>query len=301
MSDVPAVAVTGANGFVGSAVCRAFASAGYRVIALQRSHPRDALADSYIPYSLGSGLGCSLPGEVVAVVHCAYDLRARDRATIERVNVGGTERLLEQVGCTRVILISSMSASTGSPQIYGRSKLACEELVKRRGGTVLRLGLVYDDAASGGMIGALRAVAGAPVVPMPYPDPFQYTVHIDDMSRCVVSAVADPPRHGVLGVAHPRQVPLSEIIRALRKTTSTAPLRSMRVRTTALHRVLCLGEAMGLRINFRADSVIGLMHPALEVPHVDHWRAVGILLRDFTQETPLPISTPNAIDLIGGS
>ncbi len=163
MSDRGSVAITGANGYVGMTLCAAFGASGYRVIALQRSAPADAR--DYVPYSLEDG-PATLPGDVAAVVHCAYDLRARDRAEIERINLGGTEKLLQGIGDVPLVLISSQSAYAGTQQIYGGVKLPCEDLVTARGGTSLRLGIVHG-GADGGMIGALRKVAALPIVPMP--------------------------------------------------------------------------------------------------------------------------------------
>jgi nucleoside-diphosphate-sugar epimerase len=281
MSDRGAVAITGANGYVGMRLCAAFSASGYRVIALQRSAPGGAW--DYVPYSLEDGPAAPLPGDVAAVVHCAYDLRARDRAEIERINLGGTEKLLQAVGDVPLVLISSLSAYAGTQQIYGRVKLACEDLVTARGGTSLRLGLVYG-GSDGGMIGALGKVAALPMVPMPRPDSYQYPVHADDMARCVMATVDQPPPHRVLGVANPRQVSFSEIMRTLRAAVTTKPLRAVPIPSALVYRALRAAEGVGVRAGFRADSLLGLMHPAPNVPHVDHWARCGIALRDFADD-----------------
>ena len=281
MSDQGAVAISGANGYVGMTLCAAFGASGYRVIALQRSAPGDSR--DYVPYSLEDGPAAPLPGDVAAVVHCAYDLRARDRAEIERINLGGTEKLLQAVGDVPLVLISSLSAYAGTQQIYGRVKLACEDLVAARGGTSLRLGLVHG-GADGGMIGALRKVAALPIVPMPRPDSYQYAVHAEDMARCVVAATEQPPPHRVRGVANPRRVPFSEIMRTLRTGATAEPLRPVPVPSALVYRALRAAEGAGLRAGFRADSLLGLMHPAPNVPYVDHWAKCGIALRDFADD-----------------
>ena len=288
MSDLGdrAVAITGANGYVGSTLSAAFAAAGYRVVALQRSAPVPGGTRDYVPYSLEDGLAAPLPDDVAAVVHCAYDLRARDSAEIERINLGGTQKLIQAVGDVPIVFISSMSAYSGTQQIYGRTKIACEELVAGHGGTSLRLGLVYGEG-DGGMIGALRKVAGLPLVPMLRPDSYQYAIHAEDMARCVVASVEEAPPHSVVGVAHPRRVPFSEIIRSLRAAATSKSLRSVPVRSALLYRALRSAEAVGLRIGFRADSLLGLMHPAPTVPHVDDWAERGIPLRDFAKEAAL--------------
>jgi nucleoside-diphosphate-sugar epimerase len=276
-----AVAITGANGYVGSTLCAAFAASGYRVIALQRSAPAARGTWDYLPYSLEDGPATRLPDDVAVVVHCAYDLRARDRAEIERINLGGTDNLIRAVGDVPIVFISSMSAYSGTQQIYGRTKLACEDLVSAHGGTSLRLGLVHG-GDGGGMIGALRKVAALPLVPMLRPDSYQYAVHAEDMAHCVLATVDQPPPHRVLGVACSRRVPFSEIIHSLRAATTSNSLRSVPVPSGLLYRGLRAAEAAGLRIGFRADSLLGLMHPAPNVPNVGYWAERGIALRDFS-------------------
>ena len=70
MSDYarPAVAITGANGYVGSTLSAAFTAAGYRVIAMQRSAPTVVGRCDYLPYSLQDGPAAPLPGDVAAIV-----------------------------------------------------------------------------------------------------------------------------------------------------------------------------------------------------------------------------------------
>ena len=281
MSDRGAVAITGANGYVGMTLCTAFGAAGYRVVALQRSAHGDAC--DYLPYSLEDGPAAPLPADVAAVVHCAYDLRARDRAEIERINLGGTEKLLHAVGDVPFVLISSLSAYAGTQQIYGGVKLACEDLVAARGGTSLRLGLVHG-GSDGGMIGALRKVAALPIVPMTRPDSYQYALHAEDMARCVLATTEQPPPHRVLGVANPRRISFSEIMRTLRAAATAKPLRAVPVPSALVYRALRAAEGIGVRAGFRADSLLGLMHPAPNVPYVDHWAKCGIALRDFADD-----------------
>jgi nucleoside-diphosphate-sugar epimerase len=283
MADQRSVAITGANGYIGSVLTTAFAEAGWRVLPLQRSGARDARKD-YVPYSLEDGPGRPLPADLDAVVHCAYDLRARNASAVERVNIGGTAKLLAAAAdVPNVVLISSMSAYDGTSQIYGRTKLACERLVTARGGTALRLGLVHggDDR---GMIGSLSRVAGLPLVPVLRPDSHQFTVHADDMARCVISVASRLPiEHRVFGVANPRPVPFREILRTLHDRAGTGrPFRAVGLPAKALYAGLRGAEAVGVRTGFRADSLLGLMHPAPDVPNVTYWAEQGIELRDFT-------------------
>lgn len=288
MSEGRSVAITGANGYVGAVLRRAFAAAGWHVVSLQRgpsADPHDDVAD----YTLAGGPAQALPADLDAVVHCAYDLKARSVQDVERANIGGTRTLLAAAGhVPEFLLISSMSAYPGTAQLYGRTKLACEDLVTARGGTSLRLGLVYGTvpgAPAGGMVGALSKVATLPVVPVLRPDSHQFPVHAADMAACVVDAATHRPPHRVVGVAQPEPVSFRQIIATLHAAASPKPLRAVGVPAAVLYRGLRAVEAIGMRPGFRADSLLGLTRPAPSVPEVGYWHERGIDLRAFSAAT----------------
>lgn len=280
MSDRAVVAVTGANGYVGSILCSALQRAGHRVIRLQRSCPADIDSQHNIQYSLESGPAQPLPSDVSAVIHCAYDLRLRNEKEIHRVNLGGFTNLVGAVGQRLLIHISSMSAYDGTEQIYGKTKLACEDLASRQGGISLRLGLVYG-ASGGGMIGSLTKLATLPLVPQLRPQTYQYTVHADDMARCVLSVLGQRPPHQVIGVADPARVPFDEIMGSLRESATSKAAVRVPVPSRRILQALRAAEAAHLPIGFRADSMLGLMHPAPAVPNVEYWATRAISFRRF--------------------
>src|SRR5688572_15046054 len=105
--------VTGASGFVGSAVAKALAAAGYAVRALVRvTSPRGHLAGCDIEYVEGDLRDAASVRRAVAganyVFHVAADYRlwARDPGEIVRANVEGTRNIMKaalEAGIQRIV------------------------------------------------------------------------------------------------------------------------------------------------------------------------------------------------------
>jgi nucleoside-diphosphate-sugar epimerase len=278
------VGITGSNGYIGSLLLRRFRRMGWHVTCLQRSEQGPSDCSTVVPFDLTEGVRGELREPLECVVHCAFDFRPRSLAGSRAVNLTGLQRLWDQVsaaGACRIVHISSMSAYAGTDQIYGRVKIECEDFVSSIGGVSLRLGLVHggDDR---GMIGSLRRVARARVIPQLRPDSHQFLVHADDVAEGVASVVATPPEQpDVVGLAHPDPVPFSAVIRSLHFAQSSTAPWTVPLPSSLLYRALRLAEATGTRTGFRADSLLGLMRPAPSVPNYGFWAERGIALRPF--------------------
>ena len=151
------VLVTGASGFVGSAVARALVDAGYSVRALVRSgSPRANLTTLDIEIVEGDMRDAESVGRAMAgvryVMHVAADYRlwSRDREEIRRNNLSGTRVIMEAAlreGVERVVYTSSVAALAlradgaaadesvalaehAAVGAYKRSKVAAQDLVE---------------------------------------------------------------------------------------------------------------------------------------------------------------------------
>ena len=147
------IAVTGANGFVGRHVVRHAVAAGYEVAGIVRSEPAAQVVQEAgghpvqlvgrDPEALVRALdGCR------AVVHLAQVGAERGGQTFEAVNIGYTERILEDArhaGVPRVVYFSGLGVaryglSARCSNDYFLSKLAAETILFRSGleGVVFR-------------------------------------------------------------------------------------------------------------------------------------------------------------------
>ncbi|MDE2288217.1 MAG: NAD-dependent epimerase/dehydratase family protein [Burkholderiales bacterium] len=158
MPDSARVLITGASGFVGSAVIRTALARGHRVRALVRAaSPRDNLRGLDVELVEGdmrdaASMDKALSG-VGILLHVAADYRlwASDPADIMRANLEGTRTVMQAAlrqGVERIVYTSSVatlrvqgasapvteSAPADEQQtigIYKRSKVAAERLVEQ--------------------------------------------------------------------------------------------------------------------------------------------------------------------------
>jgi dihydroflavonol-4-reductase len=157
MSEADSALVTGASGFVGSAVAKQLAESGFRVRGLVRpSSPRTHLAGFGIEFVQGDINDAGSLARAVAgmrfVFHVAADYRlwARFPSEITRTNVEGTRKVMleaHRARVERVVYTSSVATLAvnhhGAPSdeaspleeedaisTYKRSKVAAERLVE---------------------------------------------------------------------------------------------------------------------------------------------------------------------------
>jgi len=285
-ANVPVAAVTGARGYLGSHICETLESAGWQVIRLSRSPGQGQGQGQVLSYDLATPVTAQVREALRsanALIHAAYDLALTSARDIWRVNVAGTRRLLEaakEAGVDRIISLSSMSAFAGTSQLYGRAKLDIEAITIASGGCAVRPGLVHGEQA-GGMAGAMRRLTALPVVPVLAGGAGLYTVREDDLMRVIaLLASAASLEPGTISVAHPSRVTLTELL------TTFAAQEHRRCRVVPLPWQLAYGvlrscEFMRLRLPFRADSLLGLIHTAPGLAGEEQLPRLGVTLHAF--------------------
>lgn len=179
------VAVTGASGFVGSALCRALGADAVPT-------PRDG----------------TLPSSCEAVVHlAAIAHRGASRAELEEANV----RLAQRVGLRAaaagvpMLFLSSVKVhgeASGAPltersplapaDAYGESKARAEEALRAIAGlklTVLRPPLVYGAGVKANFLALLRAIDRGLPLPLASIDNRRSLISVDNLADAVLRSL----------------------------------------------------------------------------------------------------------------
>jgi dihydroflavonol-4-reductase len=224
------VLITGASGFIGSAVARKLVEAGFAVRALMRpSSPRAHIADLDLDPCQGDlrdeASIRSAMRDVRYVFHLAADYRlwARQPHEIFTVNVAGTRAIMREAlrtGVERVIYTSSVATlalradgssadeSLSMPKqhavgAYKRSKITAEALVSRMAEKGLPAVIVNPSAPVGPRdvrptpTGRIIVEAARGRVPA-FVDTGLNLVHVDDVAEGHLAAL----RHGKIGARY---------------------------------------------------------------------------------------------------
>lgn len=201
------VALTGASGFVGAAVAGRLAADGWRLRLLVR-----AGSEARVPALAGSEIICGgladraavsrLLDGAQALVHCAGAVRGVSYADFERVNVTGTQTLLDAAPpALRVLHVSSLAARHAQLSHYAASKRAGEARVvtalpaHRR--VILRPPAVYGpgDRELRPLLDAM--LRGLAVIPGPRGARFSL-LHIDELARLVADLLSGDAGWGAI-------------------------------------------------------------------------------------------------------
>ena len=126
------VALTGASGFIGSAILQKLIKCRYQVRALGRKSQPDTESVKWIQGDLSNTAALrKLVKNAFAIIHCAGQVRGNSFETFAQTNVEGTKNLLraalDQVEKPRFLLISSLAARQPELSWYAASKKMAEQ------------------------------------------------------------------------------------------------------------------------------------------------------------------------------
>jgi nucleoside-diphosphate-sugar epimerase len=190
------IALTGATGFLGSALLDRLIAGEHWVKALTRRPQPVRLGAEWIAGDLfdAKALEAMVAG-MDAVIHVAGAVNAPDREGFAAANVTGTQTLItaaRNAGVTRFIFVSSLSARAPHLSDYGWSKHAGEEVVRASGldWTIVRPPAIYgpDDRQ---MLEMFR-MARRGLVLLPPPGRLSI-IHVEDLAELLVALAVEWP------------------------------------------------------------------------------------------------------------
>lgn len=265
------ILVTGASGFVGSAVCHSVVAAGHECIAAVRKADAQTLASAARPVAVGEiNAQTQWAGALVgvdAVIHCAarahivQDDSPDSQSEFRRVNVEGTLNLARQAaeyGVKRFIFISSIgvNGSLGETPFlvedipnptepYAMSKYEAEmglrQLSEHMGFelVVVRPPLVYGPSVPGNFASLLRWVANGVPLPLGSVHNKRSLVGLDNLVDLIMTCV-DHPSAGnqVFLVSDGEDVSTTQLLKrvatAMKRPARLIPVPAVLVRFAAM-------------------------------------------------------------------
>lgn len=281
------IAVTGASGFVGGAVCRGAAEAGWVVHGFGR-RPDALVPGGYTSWDITTG-PLPDPPAVDAVVHCAGSVTDwAPRGGQWAANVEGTRNVLLSFPGARFVHVSTASVyDPHRPTVlatedqapvrryqngYGASKAAAERLVtaNRQDAVILRPHAVYGSGDPTLLPRVLSAVRGNRLIAVGDGTQRISLTSVTNLAAACLLA-ADTDAHGVFNISDAQPVLLADALRDI-LAARAIPARVQFVPLAVAWPLACAAEATHTLLRRRTPPRL----TRYAVTHLAHERTLDI-------------------------
>ncbi|MDR3608524.1 MAG: NAD(P)-dependent oxidoreductase [Oligoflexia bacterium] len=261
---MPKVAITGANGFIGSNLVRYFLSAGWEVVGLVRRpelarkffepHPRLRFSEFRMPGPIPEEAlrGCDY------LIHCAHVAYSKSAPDADQVNQDSTRALLDssrKLGVRKFVFVSSLSAHERALSHYSLQKLRLEKLFDPEKDLIIRPGLVIGP---GGLFGKIaRNVLKSPwTVLVGGGRQLVHAVWVGDLCRASFKLL-EKGYSGSFDLAETEPCTLRELCAILSQATGRPP-RFVSVPLRVVSFAVWLAEFLRVPLPFSRENLLGL-------------------------------------------
>jgi nucleoside-diphosphate-sugar epimerase len=259
-SKKPTIAITGAHGFLGSALVQHFADSGWNVLALVREVPSAPKTPNvrFMKYDLRYDLDPTVLEDVDYLIHAAFVKYSNKNPEALKDNINGAKKLLAVSRASKLkknIFISSMSSHEDAISVYGKQKLAIESLFNTKEDVIVRAGLIVGN---GGLVHQMYSfMKSKHILPLVGggKQPLQ-VIGVYDLVN-IIEKLLEPKFYGLYTVANPRIYTYKEFYRTLAKSKNIAVV-FVPVPFWVLISTIRLIHALHLPLDISEDNALGL-------------------------------------------
>ena len=256
------ILITGANGFVGQALCQALTKNGYFVRAAVRSNERLAQLPEGVEYCIVGEVGVdtewstALEGvntviHLTSRVHLMQDTSSDPLLEYRKINTAGTEhlaRIAMQSGVTRFIFLSSVKVNgeytgddkavsfsetdTPNPQDdYAVSKWEAEQVLARLGKesgletVILRPPLIYGPGVKANFLSLLKVVDSGVPLPFAAIKSKRSFIYLGNLVDIILKCIVNPKLSGqTFLVSDGEDITIPQLMRKIAKSMDRNPI-----------------------------------------------------------------------------
>ena len=283
MSANPTILITGATGFIGSALATHFAAKGWSVIGTSRNIPNRPLPGvHYERFDLQKPIVREdVFRGVDILIHAAFVAAKRGRNAV-LINTDGTRQMLaaaRRSGVTKCVFLSSLAAHEGALSAYGRQKRTIEKVFSDTNDLIVRPGLVLGD---GGLFGRMKThLQKNRTIPV-FGDGQQpvQTIYLDDLVL-FIDRLLENNSCGAFTACDPTPVSYRDFYTALAAIFGVTP-KFVRLPYSVILAGISAAGLVGKDLPIDRDNVLGLM--SMKVwKSADDIETVGVPLRSWRE------------------
>ena len=271
------IIISGAGGFIGSALADYFSKKGWNVTGLVKSTPSKLIPGlKYVPFDLSRELNESIFEGADFFVHCAYV-----KNNIEE-NISGTKRLLKasrKYNIKKNIFLTSFSGLPDAVSNYGKQKFEIEKLFTTAKDCIVCPGVVIGH---GGLFRQMSEhISKGKWIPLigGGNQPLQ-PIWINDLAQIIEKICLDD-RSGRFVVADPAAIPYKEFFAAISAKQGIRP-KFISVPFFVINALLYVSELFGIKLPVARENMLGLKNMKVRNT-VSDLDKLGVSLKSFRE------------------